>query len=494
ALVYYQQGEFDLALEEARAALRSAEAGNYPRIVATALMNQGIIQQALGAHSDSLSSASRALHLSRQLLDQRLIAESTNVMGNAYRRMGDTSKAEVLLSQAALEVESSGQKYISATYRLSLGKVYYQQGSHQQALEHLKQAEAQLVELNSPRRIAESKLYQAAEHYRSGDMKKTITCLEQVSASVTDLGYDGFLLADGKELLDVLRFGAVKRLGGDSFVQLVNRLSPPPTLDESSYQTPCPGGLASFPPIQAFGFGNPRVALDTHEITDAEWRSRKAKELFFYLLYNRRIISNDEILEALWPDDSVDLSASALKTNIYRLRQALFFDCIVAKESGYCINPEISITFDLAEFKQNLRLASEHRDDQGARELYLVRAAEIYEGPFLDGVYSGWCEELRSDMELKYHTALMTLASYYADKAQYVEAADLLEKIVSADPFNEEAQYRLIECYIQNEDPFAAMQRLRKYARLSMEELGTNLSGRFANCHRKIVEMVPAAV
>jgi DNA-binding SARP family transcriptional activator len=94
-------------------------------------------------------------------------------------------------------------------------------------------------------------------------------------------------------------------------------------------------------------------------------------------------------------------------------------------------------------------------------------------------------------MELKYHTALMTLASYHAAKGEYATATDLLEQVVTVDPFNEEAQYQLIECHILNRDPFAALQRLRKYARLSLEELGTNLPQRFALCHRKIVEMVP---
>jgi DNA-binding SARP family transcriptional activator len=95
-------------------------------------------------------------------------------------------------------------------------------------------------------------------------------------------------------------------------------------------------------------------------------------------------------------------------------------------------------------------------------------------------------------MEIKYHTALMTLASYHAEKGDYAASTYLLERVVSADPFNEEAQYHLIEGHLHNRDPFAALQQLRKYARLSLEELGTNLPPRFALCHRKIVAMVPA--
>ena len=161
ALVYFHRGEFDLALDEVVEALRTSQGAGYPRVVANALMNQGMIQQALGAHNDSLASASHALEMSRQLLDQRLVAESTETLGSAYRKLGETSKAEVLLQQALLEAEESGQKYIAAIYRISLGKLYCQQGSYLQALEHLRLADAQLTGLESRRRMAEIRLYPA---------------------------------------------------------------------------------------------------------------------------------------------------------------------------------------------------------------------------------------------------------------------------------------------------------------------------------------------
>jgi ATP/maltotriose-dependent transcriptional regulator MalT len=56
-LIYYHKGEFDLALDEVSEALRIAQAAGYPRVVAMALMNQSIVQRALGAYSDSLRCA-----------------------------------------------------------------------------------------------------------------------------------------------------------------------------------------------------------------------------------------------------------------------------------------------------------------------------------------------------------------------------------------------------------------------------------------------------
>lgn len=492
ALVYFYRGEFDLALDEVVEALRTSQGAGYPRVVANALMNQGMIQQALGAHHDSLTSASHALEMSQQLLDQRLIAESTETLGSAYRKLGETSKAEVLLKQALLEAEESGRKYAAAIYHISLGKLYSQQGSYPQALEHLRLADAQLTGLQTRRRVAEIRLYQAAIYYRTSKLKDAIGYLTQVADLVSKAGYDGFLLADGGEVLDVVRFGAAKRVRGEAFTRLVEKLAQNPCPEESSTVSSfCTNRFSSFPVLRVFGFGNSRVVLDIHDVADSEWRSRKAKELFFFLLCNRQVLSNEEIMESLWPDVSLDLSGSALKTNIYRLRQALFYGCVLAKDSGYCINPDVQIEFDKERFLQNLKSAVGRERDNEVRGEYLTKAVELYQGPFLNGFNSEWCHDLRLDLELKYHTALMNLAGYYASRKSYLRAVELLEQVVKEDSYNEEAQYQLIEGYLNAAEPFAALQQLRSYSRVCLEELGDDLSPRFMECHRRILKAVP---
>jgi DNA-binding SARP family transcriptional activator len=207
---------------------------------------------------------------------------------------------------------------------------------------------------------------------------------------------------------------------------------------------------------------------------------------FFFLLCNRRNLSNEEIVESLWPDVSFGLSASALKTNVYRLRHALFYDCILVTNSGYFINPNIQIEFDKEGFLQYLRWAAGFDWDNGVREGYLLKAVELYQGPFLNGFYSKWCQDLREELELKYHTALMSLAGYYTSRKNYLQAVELLEKVVKEDPYNEEAQYQLIEGYLNVDEPFAALQQLRRYSRICLEELGDDLSRRFLQAIAKV--------
>ena len=372
-----------------------------------------------------------------------------------------------------------------------MGKAHYQMGSYAKALEHLELAEQQLTGLHSSQRLAETKLVQAAIHYRTDKYKEAVENLTQVAGFVSRLGYNGWLLAYGAEVLDVLRFGAARQLGGEVFPRLVARL----TRTETDQLDPdvshiMVGSFVRFPAIRASSFGYPRVFLDIHEVTDGEWRSRKAKELFFFLMCNRQINSNERIMEALWPEVSVDLSNSALKTNIYRLRQALFFDCILSKEDGYCINPEVSIDLDMERFLLGVKLASERAEGKNPRAESLNEAIHLYEGPFLDGVSSDWCQGIRSDLELKHHGALMQLASSYASNGDYLGATGLLEKVVAADPYHDEAQYRLVSGYLDANEPFAALERLRKYTKVSLDELGASLPLRFEECHRRIQNLM----
>jgi DNA-binding SARP family transcriptional activator len=105
--------------------------------------------------------------------------------------------------------------------------------------------------------------------------------------------------------------------------------------------------------------------------------------------------------------------------------------------------------------------------------------------------YTLWCHDLRLDLELKYHTALMNLAGYYASRKNYLQAVELLEKVVNEDSYNEEAQYQLIDGYLNANEPFAALHQLRRYSRICLEELGDDLSPRFVECHKRILKAVP---
>ena len=138
-----------------------------------------------------------------------------------------------------------------------------------------------------------------------------------------------------------------------------------------------------------------------------------------------------------------------------------------------------------------MRLANQATQGDGTREEHLLMAIEKYDGPFLNGYYSDWCERSRTDLELKFHTALMTLAEYHSARADFLTSVELLGKVVESDPYNEEAQYRLIENYIEANEPLTALQTWRTYAGICRKELGIQLPQRFVHIHQTILRHLP---
>jgi two-component SAPR family response regulator len=167
--------------------------------------------------------------------------------------------------------------------------------------------------------------------------------------------------------------------------------------------------------IQSFGFGHLRVEIAGREITDLEWRSEKSKEMFFFFLCNRRPLRKREIVAALWPDLPDEKTTSAFHSNMDRLRQALYSECI-AKDSGrYILDPRGQFAFDVERFQQ-LVAEAEGLPKSSAEAISLMeKALALYNGPFAMDFYSEWAETLRWQLGEQHMNLLTTLATLYID-------------------------------------------------------------------------------
>ena len=184
--------------------------------------------------------------------------------------------------------------------------------------------------------------------------------MDEVAALITELGYDHFVHIEAARNPLLVQYAAANKLAGGYFGRLLKTMkgarqaAAPVRVEEETAETPTEAG------IQAFGFGNLRVEIGGREITDLEWRSEKSKEMFFFFLCNRRPLRKEEIVAALWPDLPDEKTTSAFHSNMYRLRKALYQDCI-AKDSGrYILDPRGQFTFDVERF-QKLRCGGRSR-------------------------------------------------------------------------------------------------------------------------------------
>jgi two-component SAPR family response regulator len=97
------------------------------------------------------------------------------------------------------------------------------------------------------------------------------------------LGYDQFLVPLARRALPLIRYAVERGVNGDRLESLLSRAE----REEERILPPAERIRApakARPPLIIYAFGEARVLRGDRIISDSEWGTTKAKELFFYLL------------------------------------------------------------------------------------------------------------------------------------------------------------------------------------------------------------------
>jgi two-component SAPR family response regulator len=226
--------------------------------------------------------------------------------------------------------------------------------------------------------------------------------------------------------------------------------------------------------------------MNGREVTDLEWRSEKGKEMFFFFLCNRRPLRKEEIVTALWPELPDEKTGSLFHSNLYRLRQALYPECI-AKDSGrYILDPQGSFRLDVNDFQEALKQAEGLPPESDEAVAAMEKALALHTGPFGQEFYSEWVETMRWQFEEQHMRLLTTLAAACTERGEYTRSADLCQQILNADEYNEAAWYRLMSNYILADQMEAAAFCYRKYVDIVSEGVGAEDISEFDDICREI--------
>jgi two-component SAPR family response regulator len=72
----------------------------------------------------------------------------------------------------------------------------------------------------------------------------------------------------------------------------------------------------------------------------------------FFFVSHPEGLRRDEIIDLLWPDVTQAKGNSLFHSSIYRVRHALFKDCIAHESGVYTINQDCAYRYDVQEFRQ----------------------------------------------------------------------------------------------------------------------------------------------
>jgi len=220
-------------------------------------------------------------------------------------------------------------------------------------------------------------------------------------------------------------------------------------------------------------------------VLDFEWQSDKSREMFLFLLRCGEPARKEEILAALWPDLPRDRCNSSFHSTLYRLRRALYTECVVEQTGRYVLNPRGRFWFDVSEFETLVRRAEQSRQQSARWTRSLRQALALYRGPFGVDFYSDWLEPERQRLEDTYLRSLARLAAHERQRNNYLEALTLYEKAIALDPLNESLWYQLIDTHGEAGQLEAATRCYQRYADTVRDQLGEEPAAALTDlCHR----------
>ncbi|HKN77757.1 MAG TPA: BTAD domain-containing putative transcriptional regulator [Lysobacter sp.] len=187
-----------------------------------------------------------------------------------------------------------------------------------------------------------------------------------------------------------------------------------------------------------------------------------------------RSVSEQRLLDALWPDEEGDAGARALDATVLRLRTLLGDAAAIEQRGGrVSLNPQ-RVWVDMFAFDRALGMADEaaHRHDAAAEQAPLQRALALYRGAFLvEDEGEAWPVAARERLRGRFIHALARHAESLERDGNDAGAIAAYLRGIDADPAIESFYQGLMRCYDRmgrRSEAIAAYQRLRQILSITL--------------------------
>ncbi|MEX1102847.1 MAG: tetratricopeptide repeat protein, partial [Dehalococcoidia bacterium] len=392
-MAHLMVGDFQSAsdvLEEAR--LEGSTCENV-RNEAYAIASLGDANLALGRYEEARQLFEEAIRLcATEVMDESLAALSIAGLAGAFLGLNDIQQADYFAVRALPIAEISGNPLELGTCLLQYAMVKSASGNHTGAITTGNEAIDLFHQVDARAALRTGHYRMGMLYFRSRQRTEAQEELEHLSALMTEAWMTGLLLPPAREDPMFAQWVASRGVLGPAFRDMVDRH----VISQMEAPETAP---AARPKVVAHSLGPVRVTVDGREVTDEDWASMRAKELFFLFLANRDGLRKEEAVERLYPELSPEKCNSAFHSNVYRIRRALYQDSVVKRQGAYVLDPEGDFEWDVEEFEASLKQASQLSVGSPERAARYRNALQLYRGPFAEGFYSEWAEALRRRIE-----------------------------------------------------------------------------------------------
>jgi ATP/maltotriose-dependent transcriptional regulator MalT len=210
-------------------------------------------------------------------------------------------------------------------------------------------------------------------------------------------------------------------------------------------------------PVRVQTLGQFRVTKNGEPISFTGKAQRRPLDLLKVVIaYGGRDVSEERVVEALWPRIDGDSAHRSFATTLHRLRKLLGEEKALQLSDGKLTLDGKYIWVDAWAFDQTIsRINSllhsgpeeESLDNEAASRL-CSQLLERYAGPFLASEpEQAWALQLRDRLRQRFVRAAIDLARYWQQVGDAERAIDVLELAVERDYASESIYRSLMECY-----------------------------------------------
>ena len=228
-------------------------------------------------------------------------------------------------------------------------------------------------------------------------------------------------------------------------------------------------------------FGKMEVVINNTLIE--YWKYKPAEHLFQLLVLNKnRRMHREEVMDKLWPDQSLDKASANFYNTLSRLRGVLEpertkyskFSVVHFERENCWFEMKEGDWFDVDEFLEHYRIGkTKEREDIKASLNAYHKAGKYYRGDLLsEEKYLDWVDEERRHLRTIYIEILFKIAQVSIQDNAYDQAIEQYKQVLKFDPCNEMAHCQLILCYLKISNRQAALSQYQICENSLKQQLG----------------------
>jgi DNA-binding SARP family transcriptional activator len=232
--------------------------------------------------------------------------------------------------------------------------------------------------------------------------------------------------------------------------------------------------------------GTFKLVFQDHEITALNNAPRLQSLVAYLVLHPHQLHGRAQLATLFWPTSPPSQARTNLRKLLHQLRRALpqSVTFLVQTRSAIGWQTDTPYAVDVADLQQLLAQI----DRETANTLLLESTIALYRGELLPNVYDEWVEERRRELHGGMTTVLHLLISLQQQQAAYPDAVESAQKLLSLNPFSEDAYRLLIRLHALNGDRVTAIQTYHACAEMLQREFAVAPDGETAALYKEVLE------